>query len=141
MAAITSNGTGGGNWSAGASWTGAAVPVEGDTVIIQNGDTITIDQDITVGADTTTAAIDVASGGKLEVLHTVAADYTLTCKGDLKTSVGGTIELGTVANSIPAARTFTIKLNYSAALAEVKYGFINNGGMVIQGASKTSHIF
>ena len=139
MAAITSNGTGGGVWSAGASWTGAAVPVEGDTVIIQNGDTITIDQDITVGADTTTAAIDVASGGKLEVLSTVAASYTLTCKGDLKTSSGGTIEFGTVANPIPSTRTFTVKLNYSAALAEGKYGFINNGDMILQGASKTSH--
>ena len=139
MTAITSNGTGGGNWSATASWTGAAVPIEGDTVIIQNGDTITIDQDITIGADTTTAAIDVASGGKLEVLHTVAADYTLTCKGDLKTSVGGTIEFGTVANPIPAARVFTVKLNYSAALAEGKYGFINNGDMILQGASKTPH--
>jgi len=139
MAAITSNGTGGGNWSAGASWTGAAVPVEGDTVIIQNGDTITIDQDITVGADSATAAIDVANGGKLEVLHTVAANYTLTCKGDLKTSVGGTIEIGTVANPIPSTRTFTVKLNYSAVLAEGKYGLINNGDMVMQGASKTPH--
>jgi len=139
MAAITSNGTGGGNWSAGASWTGAAVPIEGDTVIIQNGDTITIDQNITVGADSATAAIDVANGGKLEVLHTVAANYTLICKGDLKTSVGGDIEFGTVANPIPSTRTFTVKLNYSAALAEGKYGFINNGGMILQGASKTPH--
>lgn len=133
MAAITSNGTGGGNWSATASWTGAAVPIEGDTVIIQNGDTITIDQNITVGADTTTAAIDVASGGKLEVLHTVAADYTLTCKGDLKTSSGGTIEFGTVANPIPSTRTFTVKLNYSAALAAGKYSLLNSGNMVLQG--------
>lgn len=139
MTAITSNGTGGGNWSAGASWTGAAVPIEGDTVIIQNGDTITIDQNITIGADSATAAIDVASGGKIEVLHTVAANYTLTCKGDLKTSVGGDIEFGTVANPIPANRTFTVKLNYSAALAEGKYGFINNGNIILQGASKTPH--
>lgn len=139
MTAITSNGTGGGVWSAGASWTGAAVPVEGDTVIVQNGDTITIDQNITVGADSATAAIDVSSGGKLEILSTVAADYTLTCKGDLKTSVGGTIEIGTVANPIPAARIFTVKLNYSAALAEGKYGFINNGDIILQGASKTPH--
>lgn len=139
MAAITSNGTGGGNWSATASWTGAAVPIEGDTAIIQNGDTITIDQSITVGADSATAAIDVASGGKLEVLHSVAADYTLTCKGDLKTSSGGTIEFGTVANPIPSTRIFTVKLNYSASLAEGKYGLLNNGDMVMQGASKTPH--
>lgn len=139
MAAITSNGTGGGNWSAGASWTGASVPGVGDNATIQNGDTITIDQNVTTGADTSTAAIDVASGGKLEVLNTVAADYTLTCKGDLKISSGGTIEFGTVANPIPIARKFTIKLNYSGALSAGKYGFLNYGTMTIQGASKTSH--
>lgn len=133
MAAITSNGTGGGVWSAGASWTGAAVPAEGDTVIILNGDTITIDQNITVGADTATAAIDVASGGKLSLPSTVAADYTLTLKGDLKVSSGGTLEIGTVANPIPAARIFTIKLNYSATLAEGEFGLKNYGDMIIQG--------
>lgn len=133
MAAINSNGTGGGNWSAVGTWAGAAVPIEGDTVTILNGDTITIDQNITVGADTATAAIDVASGGKLEVLSTVAADYTLTLKGDLKNSSGGIIEIGTVANPIPAARIFTIKLNYSAALVIGKYGFLHSGDLIIQG--------
>lgn len=137
MAAITSNGTGGGNWSAGASWTGAVVPVEGDTVIVQNGDTITIDQNITVGADSATAAIDVASGGKFELLSTAAADYTLICKGDLYVSSGGTIEIGTVANPIPPTRKFEIKLNYSASLSEGKYGLENYGEMIIQGANKT----
>jgi len=40
MSAITSNGTGGGLWSSTASWTGAVVPTEGDTVQILDGDTI-----------------------------------------------------------------------------------------------------
>src|SRR3990172_476583 len=100
MTAITSAATG--VWSNTATWTGGVVPVEGDTVTIQNTHTVTIDQDITVGADTSTAAIAIASGGKLEYLSTAVADYTLTCKGDL--TVSGTLEIGTVANPIPSTR-------------------------------------
>jgi hypothetical protein len=43
MAAITSNGTGGGNASAGASWSGGVAPVDGDTITIAATDTITQD--------------------------------------------------------------------------------------------------
>lgn len=45
MATITSNGTGGGDWSATATWTGAVVPVDGDMVIIDAGDTVDYDVD------------------------------------------------------------------------------------------------
>ncbi len=37
-----SNGTGGGLWTTGSSWNGGSVPVNGDTVVILAGDTITI---------------------------------------------------------------------------------------------------
>ena len=43
MAAIASNGSGGGNWNTGASWTGGIVPTVADTVTIAAGDTITVD--------------------------------------------------------------------------------------------------
>lgn len=136
MTAITT--TGSGNWSsttADAPWPGGTVPVEGDTVIIANTHTVTIDQNITIGADSATAAINIAAGGKLELLYTAAADYTLTLKGNL--AINGTLEIGTVANPIPTARLFTIKTNYSATLAVGKYGILINDGSTctIQGVS------
>ena len=124
MTAISSAATG--VWSATGTWTGGVVPVEGDTVSILDSHTVTIDQNITVGADTGTAAITINSTGKLEYLSTAAASYTLTCKGDLV--VLGTLEIGTVANPIPSTRTFTLRLNYSATLADGEFGMNVNGG-------------
>lgn len=39
---VESNGTGGGDWTITTSWNGGVVPVNGDTVVIRAGDTITI---------------------------------------------------------------------------------------------------
>lgn len=57
MAAITSNGTGGGNWSTGASWTGGSAPTGTDSVTIQSGDTITKDT-AAASPDCTTLAVN-----------------------------------------------------------------------------------
>lgn len=43
MATITSNGTGGGNWSAGSTWQGGTPPSGTDDVVIQSGDTVAKD--------------------------------------------------------------------------------------------------
>lgn len=126
MAAISSNGTGGGNWSAGASWAGAVVPAEGDTATIVAGDTIAIDQNTTIGNDTATAAI--AVNGILDVPHNVVADYILTLKGDLKINSGGEFNIADSVNGLSSARKFTVETNYSAALAAGKYGLICNDG-------------
>jgi len=53
MADITSNGTGGGDWSVGGTWTGGTPPGVGDNAIIQSGDTVYIDGDITIGDGST----------------------------------------------------------------------------------------
>lgn len=126
MAAISSNGTGGGNWSNAASWVGAAVPAEGDNATIVAGDTITVDQNTTVGNDTATAAI--AVNGGLDVPHNVAADYILTLKGDLKINSGGEFNIADSSNSLDSARKFTVETNYSGALAAGKYGLLCNDG-------------
>lgn len=139
MAAITSAQSG--DWSDTDTWTGGVVPVEGDTVTIQNGHTVTIDDlaaaTIIVGADTTTAAINIAAGGKLQYLSTATVDHILQLKGDIK--VYGTLEIGTDSNPIPITRTFTIKLNYSASLVAGEFGLIAYDGSTVtmRGATRT----
>lgn len=93
MAIITSNGTGGGNWSAGASWNGGVAPVLGtDSAVIANGDTITID---TTGLGCGTdpgAGIDgltIQSGGVLN--YATGANSDLTVRGCITIQSGGTL--------------------------------------------------
>jgi hypothetical protein len=51
MAVITSNATGGGYWSAGATWAGGVAPVDNDTVVIAAGDTVSVDVDMSAYAN------------------------------------------------------------------------------------------
>ncbi len=139
MAVIASAGSG--NWSstvANTPWPSGTVPIEGDTVTIANTHTVTIDQNITIGDDTTTAAIQVASGGVLQATNAVAADYTLTAKGDIK--VAGTFSMGTSAAPIPNTRIFTLKLNYSATLLDGEFGLIIQAGGTFNGQGATDRI-
>jgi hypothetical protein len=139
MAAISSNADGKWITDAATVWVGGVAPGEGDTATILSGHDVEIDGNITVGADTTTAAIQVNNGGRLFVPSTVAGSYTLTAKGDIKTDgTGGTIEFGTALNPIPSNRTFTVKLNYSASLSDGEFGFIiaAGGTFTCQGADR-----
>ena len=84
MSAITSNGTGGGNASAGASWSGGVAPVDGDTITVANGDTITQDVSRTYGSTggaTHAVTLNGASAGSFGTL-TVSSGVTLTLAGE-----------------------------------------------------------
>lgn len=84
MASITSNGTGGGNLSNGASWSGGVAPTTGDTIIVAAGDTIIVDISIQLGSKAsgvghafTINGSNSSSYGTLQV----ASGVTLTLQG------------------------------------------------------------
>jgi len=130
MAAISSNGTGGGDWSAGASWAGGTAPGDGDHATILAGDTISIDGDITVGNDDATPAIDIS--GILERASS-ANDWTLTCKGDISVNNGGEFNIDM---SDDASNWQKVVMN--CATTDGKFGIIvdDGGKMDWDGASK-----
>jgi hypothetical protein len=72
MAAIQSNGAGGGNWNVGASWNGGVAPGVGDTAQILNADTITLQQNESVDSWT------LDNGGSL-VLNGYKVTTTAQC--------------------------------------------------------------
>ena len=67
MATITSNGTGGGAWSAGATWAGGVKPADDDAVTIGAGDTVLMDEDTSAftGLRTVTIAGHASAPGTL----------------------------------------------------------------------------
>lgn len=130
--------TGSGLWTD-AIWAPAGTPGAGDTVDVLNTHTVTIDGDVEVGDDTATYAIHVNVGGKLQVLSTVGGNYTLTLVGTFFND--GTVEIGTELNPIPVTRTFTIRLNKSAAPADAKYTWFNQNGSVCTFAGHTHTVW
>lgn len=108
MATITSNGTGGGLWSAPSTWNGGVVPVDDDTVVIASGDTVTFDVD-TSGFASGIAGITVT--GTLTV-STTTSSY-LKMKASTYITGAGTLNIGTLAAPIPFTTKFTADLaNY-----------------------------
>lgn len=139
MSTISSNGTGGGNASAGASWAGGVAPVDGDKVNILSGDTITLDDTSRQWGDDTTTAINIKSGGILKASR--SANSNLRCKGSLINESGGELDFGKDGDPIPSTYTATIQTNYSAAIANDKYTLTCSAGskFFFQGAAITKN--
>jgi hypothetical protein len=114
MAAITSNGTGGGLWSLGATWVGGVAPASGDTVTVAATDTITFDQNDT-GANT---CLSIALSGIINFSNTMTTQMTLGSSGlaTCLTFAASTAELnmGISATPIPSLYTCTLKVDTSA---------------------------
>ena len=69
---ISSNGTGGGNWSNTSTWSGGNVPTSSDTVTIVGSDNVLVDADVSVHKVTVQSSATLDGGG-----------HTFTVNGDL----------------------------------------------------------
>jgi len=122
MAAIVSAQSGLSN--AGATWVGGVVPVEGDTVTIALGHTVTITGTHIWGNDTATPALTYAGS----CVFSTTANTDLTLKGTLINSGTAAVwRRGTIASPMPAGITSIIRTNYSAVLANNKYNITVGG--------------
>ncbi len=101
MAAISSNGTSGGNWSAGTSWIGGVAPTSADDVTVVSGDKITLN--ITGMACNT---LTVNSGGTLDCVNN--ANWDLTSEKQIFCADGSTLTVDMSAN---VAYSGSINLN------------------------------
>jgi hypothetical protein len=139
MATIASNGSGGGASNATGSWAGGAIPVDGDKVNIVSGDTITMTGTHTWGDDTSTC-INVKSGGIIKANR--SATSSLICKGEMVIEAGGELDYGKAGDVISASYTHKIRLNFSASMADGKWGFktlIHGSKFHMHGSVKTTN--
>ena len=68
-ATITSNGTGGGSFSAGATWAGGVEPADGDAIIIAAGDAVLMDRDASAYTGFLTVTITGTASGTPGMLY------------------------------------------------------------------------
>lgn len=115
-------------------WSGGAVPVEGDSVVIAAGHVVTIENTYIWGDDTVSA---IQVSGTLKASR--SASSSLTCKGHLVILNGGTFDYGKSGDAIPTSYTHTILLNYSATPVDGKYGLwcADGGNFYVYGKTKT----
>jgi hypothetical protein len=147
---VTSNGTGGGLWSAPATWTGGVVPTAGDNVTIKNGDNVTIDVaaaalSVTVGQGTSgTLQFEATTARTLtvgtDVTVTQGASFTSNSAGTINThllSLGGNLtnngvlDFSTNTNTAGAGISFTGAANNTfggtGATTDVRTITLNKG--------------
>lgn len=103
MPTITSNGTGGGNWSATTTWNGGAVPIDDDTVVIASGDTVIFNVD-------TSGFANGINGLTITGTLKVSTSTSSYMKMKAATYIGGagTFNIGESGDAIPFAVKFTL---------------------------------
>lgn len=128
-----------GNWASTATWGGSGPPVNGDSVTINTGITVTVAAGTTAACGTspdneTTMDIIVAGTGRLII------NGTLTCKGNVQISSGGTIEVvhtgGTAPNFIvDASHRPTTKRHH------LRLGNAGTGRLIVTGLGPTQRAY
>jgi hypothetical protein len=108
-----------GNWSNTATWGGAAVPVNGDAVIINNGITVTLDVN---QSSFTNGLLSLIINGTLNVSPSVVT--CLKMNGNITGT--GTFNMGTVANPIQRAASgssnrFNLILNATSTIGGINW--------------------
>lgn len=126
MASINSNGTGGGNWSAGASWSGGVAPVIGDKATILAGDTITVNTTGLGGGDDTSTGVNV--NGILRFSR--AANSDLTVRGQLVIGAAGELDMGKQGDAITFVATLNLNDSASPSVGEWGLNVTNAGSKV-----------
>jgi hypothetical protein len=107
MPTKTSNGTGGGAWSATATWAGGVCPVDDDTVVIASGDTVTYDVDWSSAVTYPNGINGMTITGTLKV-STSTSSY-MKMKAATVIVGAGTFNIGeSGAGAIPFAVKFTL---------------------------------
>jgi hypothetical protein len=107
--AIDSNGTGGGDYTAGASWNGGVAPANGETATVLNGDTIVMDADMSGWANGITLIVN--AGGIFDG-ETAAGTYYLKSQADITNN--GEMKAGSSGTAYPNTCTYTIDFDSAA---------------------------
>jgi len=123
--AVTSNGSGGGDWSNASTWSSGQIPSANEDVTISAGDTVTIS-----GGELSAKSITVEAGATLEV-NTNGSDKLLVVKGNI--TVNGTLR---IRSSSDASYGTYIKFDCDS---NGEYGIIVTGtGLLdVEGTSKS----
>jgi len=99
---ITSNGTGGGNWTLGTSWIGGSAPLAPDSVIVQSGDII--DMNANPGNCAYLAILGTLDFTTARTLN-VTGDVMLNNLGSITGSSTGTLSIGGSLNTAAGSET------------------------------------
>jgi hypothetical protein len=123
-----------GNWNNTATWSPNRLPGSGDTVLIPAGVTVTYNTNATVRTVVVSGSLNFAIGESRTLTAT-----TILIRPD------GTLQIGTPASPVAAARTQKINLlpsNYTRAEdpSQQAGGILVLGRFIAQGAMKTPHV-
>ncbi len=146
----TSNGTGGGNWNAGASWAGGIAPAAGDNAIIAAGDQINLTTNQTCVNLTVNGTLNLSNNnrtltvtGNLTFAGTGSvtgngATRTINVTGNLAVNAGATSSLSGFTFSVTGTSAITGSLTFASNTGSRTFtGDVTVGGSLLFGANVT----